>query len=72
MIIIRKKMYSGNAVLNTNAPGLGFTKGRKYDMDLDRLGRMSTAQRELGRIGDLRTEQRKMASELRGGIDLKD
>ena len=42
MIVVRKRMYSGNMVLNTNAPGLGFTKGRKYDTDFDRLGRMST------------------------------
>ena len=72
MIVVRKRMYSGNMVLNTNAPGLGFTKGRKYATDFDRLGRMSTAQRELGRIGDIRTEQRNMASELRRGIDLKE
>ena len=47
MIILRKKLYSGTHILNTNAPG--FIKGRKYDTDLDRLGRMETAQRELTR-----------------------
>lgn len=47
----------------------GFIKGRKYDTDLDRLGRMDTAQRELHRIGDLRSEMRKLNSELRGGMN---
>ena len=47
----------------------GFIKGRKYDTDLDRLGRMKTSQRELHRTGDLRSEMRKLNSELRGGIN---
>ena len=49
----------------------GFIKGRKYDTDLDRLGRMKTSQRELHRIGDLRSEMRKLNNELRGGINGK-
>lgn len=32
---------------------LGFTRGRKYDTDLDRLGRMKTSQRELSKLRDL-------------------
>ena len=45
MRILRKKSFSGTKILNTNAPG--FIKGRKYDTDLDRLGRIKTAQGEL-------------------------
>lgn len=39
------KRFSATKILNTNAPG--FIRGRKYDTDLDRLGRMETSQREL-------------------------
>ena len=46
---------------------IGFTKGRKYDTDLDRLGRMETAQRELAKVGDLGKEMRKLQGELRRG-----
>jgi hypothetical protein len=71
MIVIRRKNFSGTKILNTNAPQLGFTRGRKYDTDLDRLGRMDTAQRELHRLGDLGREQRRLSSELnRGKIDI--
>ena len=52
----------------TNNPALGFTKGRKYDTDMDRLGRMNTSQRELAGIGNLGKEMRKLNQELnRGG-----
>lgn len=60
-------------ILNTNSPG--FIKGRKYDTDLDRLGRMETSHRELSKIGDLRKEQRKLSLEVSRGMrwsDLKD
>jgi hypothetical protein len=60
-------------ILNTNSPG--FIRGRKYDTDLDRLGRMETSHRELSKIGDLRKEQRKLSLEVSRGIrwsDLKD
>lgn len=60
-------------ILNTNFPG--FIKGRKYDTDLDRLGRMETSHRELSKIGDLRKEQRKLSLEVSRGMrwsDLKD
>ena len=53
MIILRKKFSARN---------------RKYDTDLDRLGRMETSHRELSRIGDLGSEIRKMNTELRGGL----
>lgn len=67
MIIKRTRTFSGTKILNTNAPQLGFTRGRKYDTDLDRLGRMDTAQRELQRTNQLGSEMRKMKSELRNG-----
>ena len=47
------KRFSQTKILNTNNPALGFTRGRKYDTDLDRLGRMDTSQRELMRVGDI-------------------
>lgn len=73
MILLRRKNFTG--LLNTNAPHLGFTRGRKYDMDLARLGRMETSHRELAKVGDLRKEQRLLTTELSRGIkpqDLKD
>lgn len=66
---MRIKRFSQTKILNTNNPALGFKRGRKYDTDLDRLGRMETSQRELTRIGDLGREMRKLNQELnRGGI----
>ena len=41
-----------NQILNTNM-GLGFQRGRKYDTDMDRLGRMKTAQFELRKTREL-------------------
>ena len=58
------KRFSKTKILNTNAPG--FIKGRKYDTDMDRLGRSST-QRELQRTGNLNEEIRKMNKELNDG-----
>lgn len=69
------KRFSGTQILGTNAPSLGFKRGRKYDTDLDRLGRMETSHRELTRLGDIAKEQRQMSRELNRGIgsqDLKD
>ena len=54
-------------ILNTRM-GLGFDKTRKYDTDLDRLGRMGSAQRELHKPGQIRDELRKMHKELNGSI----
>lgn len=51
MIIIKR--FSQTKILNTNNPMLGFTRGRKYDTDMDRLGRMNTSQRELSKLRDL-------------------
>lgn len=68
MIILRRRLYSSNKILNTNLPGTGFIRGRKYDTDFDRLGRMNTAQRELSRVGDIGKEIRKMKSEVNLGV----
>ena len=71
MIVLRRN-FPSTKILNTNAPSLGFTRGRKYDTDLDRLGRMDTSHRELTRIGDLGREARKLTSELNRGIRSQD
>ena len=64
MIILRKH-FSGTKILNTNAPG--FIRGRKYDTDLDRLGRMETSHRELAKPGTLSKEMRQLGKELNQG-----
>ena len=66
MIVLRDKSYA--RILNTNISGIGFTRGRNYDQDLGRLGKIKTAQREISRVGDLRTEARKMSTELGRGL----
>lgn len=63
-------------ILGTNG-AFGFKKGRKYDEDLDRLGRMNTSHRELSKSlsKELRDEQREMRLQISRGIrwnDLKD
>lgn len=70
MIILKR--FSQTKILNTNNPGIGFTRGRKYDTDLDRLGRMETSQRELTKVGDLNLgkEMRKLNLELKGGKNI--
>lgn len=49
--------------LNTVAPG--FIKGRKYDQDFNRLGRLKTQRELMG--GDLNREMRKLSQELNNG-----
>ena len=67
--MMRVKRFSQTKILNTNNPALSFRRGRKYDTDLDRLGRMETSQRELAKVGELGKEMRKLNQELnRGGI----
>lgn len=61
------KRFSQTKILNTNNPALGFTRGRKYDTNMDRLGRIKTAQGELTKIGDLGKEMRKLNMELNSG-----
>lgn len=69
------KRFSETKVLNTNS-SVGFVKGRKYDTDLDRLGRSST-QRELkkdiGKLNlssELKEAKRKAKKELMESRDL--
>lgn len=45
-----------NKILNTNM-GLGFQRDRKYDTDLDRLGRMETSHSELRKTGELNMQK---------------
>lgn len=63
MMIVKR--FSATKILNTNM-GLGFIRGRKYDTDLDRLGRMDTS-RELSQVGELNREMRKLGKELNEG-----
>lgn len=72
MIILRRKDFTQTKILNTNAPTLGFTRGRKYDTDMDRLGRMKTSHSEMNKVGDLGREARKLTSELNRGIRMQD
>ena len=46
--------------------GLGFDKHRKYDTDLDRLGRTETGMSEMRLTRQLNDELRKTKKELRG------
>lgn len=68
---MKLKRFSQTKILNTNNPLLGFSRNRNYDMDLSRLGKMNTSQRELQMVGELNREIRKMNKELntnnRGG-----
>lgn len=64
MIIKRQKKFSTSSILSTNAPQLGFKKGRKYDMNLNRLGKIKTAQGELSKQGVMAEEMRKLGKEL--------
>lgn len=64
MILKRIKIFS--QILGTSGMP-GFLRGRKYDQDLSRLGKMKTSHRELSKIGDLSKEIRKMNKELNDG-----
>ena len=59
------KRFSASKILNTKL-GLGFDKNRKYDTDLDRLGRTTTGMSEMRKTGELNNELRKVKKELRG------
>lgn len=53
-------------ILNTNM-GLGFQRGRKYDTDLDRFGRMETSHGELRKTRELnlQTEMKKLKKSMK-------
>lgn len=59
------KRFSSSKIMNTKL-GLGFDKNRKYDTDLDRLGRMETGMAEMRKTNQLNDELRKTRKELRG------
>ena len=69
------KRFSATKVLNTNST-VGFVKGRKYDTDLDRLGRSNTQKelsKEIGRLdfsSELREAKKKAKEELRESEDI--
>lgn len=58
------ELRAGRKILNTRERSLGFDSNRSYDMDLSRLGRMNTSQRELSKPNLLRDEIRNMSKEL--------
>ena len=69
------KRFSATKVLNTNS-STGFVKGRKYDTDLDRLGRSSTQRelhKEVGNLNfssELKEAKRKARKELKEAGDI--
>lgn len=65
----RFSAVASGKILNTRQSSLGFDRTRKYDTDLDRLGRVKTAQGELGKTGQLRDEMRKLSQELKNAKD---
>ena len=54
-------------ILNTNIGGIGFQRGRKYDTDLDRFGRMNTSHGELRKTRELnlQTEMKKLKESMK-------
>ena len=66
MIVYINKYYSTNQLIGTTG-NAGFIRNRRYDMDMNRLGRYET-KRELGSgVGNLRREIREMNKELNQG-----
>jgi hypothetical protein len=65
MIVLRVRQFSSK-ILNTNAPG--FIKGRKYDMDMDRLSRGEYKNQLNTSTLDLSRELRDMNKELNRGL----
>lgn len=70
------KRFSATKVLDTRN-SVGFISGRKYDTDLDRLGRNST-QRELSKeinnldlSSELKKEKQKTSKELKDARNLR-
>lgn len=63
------RRFSANKVLGTNsASSIGFTKGRKYDTDLNRLGKIRTSQDQLSKPNTLNNEMKKLNKEIREAI----
>lgn len=66
--MIKLKRFS--KVLNTSGNS-GFKRGRKYDMDMDRLSRGNT-QREMGNFREFHREMRELSRSISRGEDIKD
>lgn len=64
-MIVYIKNYSTNQILGTTGTA-GFIRDRKYDEDMNRLGRYKTS-RELHEVGNLGREMRKLSQELNQG-----
>lgn len=63
------RRFSADKVLGTNsALSIGFTKGRKYDMDLNRLSKIKTSQDQLSKPNTLNNEMKKLSNELKDNI----
>lgn len=63
------RRFSADKVLGTNsASSIGFTKGRKYDMDLNRLSKIKTSQDQLSKPNTLNNEMKKLNNELKDNI----
>jgi hypothetical protein len=65
MTVYLIKDFSTNQLIGTTGTA-GFIRNRKYDEDMNRLGRYKT-QRELHNIGNLGREIREMNRELNQG-----
>lgn len=59
------KRFSSTHILNTNGIA-GFEHGRKYDQDMNRLGR-GLVKNELTQTNQLHREMRKLNTELNNG-----
>lgn len=62
-MIVYIKHYSTNQILGTTG-SVGFIRGRKYDMDMNRLSRYETRRELGGGVGNLGKEIREMNKEL--------
>ena len=64
------KRFSATKVLNTNAPG--FIRGRKYDTDLDRLGRGETSRELHKELNKLNLEEEKKVALKKAKKELRE
>jgi hypothetical protein len=62
---MKVRRFSATKIMNTKL-GLGFDRNRKYDTDLDRLGRINTGMGEMRKTAQLGSELNKVRKELKG------
>lgn len=62
---MKVRRFSATKIMNTKL-GLGFDRNRKYDTDLDRLGRIDTGMGEMRKTSQLGSELNKVRKELKG------